>query len=148
MSEPVVAEDALDCTLISITCTTSMTDWVHGELWLCPEGILRRSRGWRATLGNTGSRGVRTSVDPTDRPGRAFTPSERRDIAATDKRNHWIPWADISEARLGSGVMSHGVHVTLRDGRRVSLRWMAGEGGLELLEEALSARLGGRFTAT
>lgn len=128
-----------------MVCTTSMTDWVYGELWLCPDGLLRRSLGWRATLGNTGSRGVRRMVDPNNPPTRTFTPMELREIAAADKRNHWIPWSDVAEAKLGYGLLSHGIHVTLTGGRRVSLRWMSGEGGYELLKETLSARLGERF---
>ncbi len=137
-----------ECTLISITCTTSMRDWVHGELWLCPDGLLRRSRGWRATFANAGSRGVRTAVDPHNRPTQTFTSAELRDIAGRDKRNWWIPWSDIAVARLGYGVLSHGVHLTLVDGRRVSLRWMTLEGGYELLKETLSARLGERLQAS
>ncbi len=139
---------ARECTLISITCTTSMRDWVHGDLWLCPDGLLRRSRGWRGTFANAGSRGVRTAVDPNDRPSRTFTASEVTKIAAADKRNWWIPWSSIARATLGYGVLSHGVHLTLADGRRVSLRWMTGEGGYELLKETLEAQLGDRFVVS
>ena len=140
--------EGLACTLISITCTTSMTDWVHGDLWLCPDGLLRRSRGWVRTFGNATSRGVRTSVDPTNRPTHTFGTREVREIADADRRNWWIPWAEIAEARLGYGALSHGIHLTITDGRRVSLRWMTGEGGYELLKETLEARLGERFRVT
>jgi hypothetical protein len=137
-----------DCTLLSITCTTSMADWVHGDLWLCPDGLLRRSRGWLGTLANASSRGVRKVVDPANRPTRTFSAAERLEITGADKRNWWIPWESIVEAKLGHGVLSHGLHLTLTDGRRVSLRWMTGEGGIDLLEERLRILLGPRLIAS
>ena len=89
------------CTQISMTCTTSMTDWVHGDLWLCSDGLLRRSRGWRATTSNVDNRGARQIVDPREiRPTQAFSTEERLQIAASDKRNWWIPWDQIAEASL------------------------------------------------
>lgn len=32
------------CTLISVSCTTSWFDWIHGELWICPNRFLHKER--------------------------------------------------------------------------------------------------------
>lgn len=134
------------CTQISMTCTTSMTDWVHGDLWLCPDGLLRRSRGWRATISNLDNKGTKASIHPKEaRPTRAFSTDERRQIDASDKRNWWIPWGDVAEAKLGDGPVSLGVHLTLTDGRRVSFRWFKAEGGLDLLKATMAPALGERL---
>jgi hypothetical protein len=36
--------------LLSRTTTTSWMNWIHGELWLFPNGIMRSPFGWRITL--------------------------------------------------------------------------------------------------
>lgn len=125
------------CTLLSITCTTGMTDWVHGDLWLCPDGLLRRSRGWRATIANTGSMGVKDVVDVKNRTTRTIGIEERRQIAGADKRNWWLPWDQITRAKLESGPMSIGLHLILTDGRKLSLRWFRMEGGADELKAAM-----------
>ncbi len=135
------------CTQISMTCTTSMTDWVHGDLWLCSDGLLRRSRGWRATMSNVDNRGARQIVDAREiRPTQAFSTEERLQIAASDKRNWWIPWDQIAAAKLGYGPISLGIHVTLNDGRKISLRWFKSEGGMDRIKAAMEPILGPRLT--
>jgi hypothetical protein len=135
------------CTLLSITCTTSWTDWVHGDLWLCPDGLLRRSRGWRATFANSSSRGLKRGVDQENRPTRQFSADEIRDIVRSDKRNRWITWEQIERANPGWGLLNHALHVQLLDGRKVSLRWASIDGGFDLLEPVLRDRLGARYTS-
>ena len=134
------------CTQISMTCTTSMTDWVHGDLWLCTDGLLRRSRGWRATMSNVDNRGAKQIVDAREVRPTAFTTEERMQIAASDKRNWWISWDQIAEAKLGYGPISLGIRLTLTDGRRISFRWFQGEGGMDLLKAAMSPILGARLS--
>jgi hypothetical protein len=43
-AETVAMDDAIrGSTLISASCTTSWFDWIRGELWLCPNGLLARA---------------------------------------------------------------------------------------------------------
>ena len=126
-----------------------MADWVHGDLWLCSDGLLRRSRGWRATMSNVDNRGARQHIHPREiRPTRAFTTEERVAIAASDKRNWWIPWDQIAEAKLAYGPISLGIHLTLTDGRKISFRWFKVEGGIELLKATMEPILGARLRET
>ena len=133
------------CTCISVTCTTSWVDWVHGDLWLCPEGILRKSRGLLTTLENVDARGIRGTLDPTDLPRQAVPITARLLVAAADKRNWWIVWEDVERARQQSGPLSHALHILLKDGQKVTFRWARKEGSVGFLNAALQQALGERF---
>ena len=59
--------------LVTSGCTTGWGDWLWGELWLLPEGLLRLSRGWRgfvaaATMGMIGTAPIGSvrRIDPED----------------------------------------------------------------------------------
>jgi hypothetical protein len=134
---------ALGCTLISASCTTSWFDWIHGELWLCPTGLLRRSVGLVATIGH----GTGPTVNPASRPTRIFGLDEIARILEAGRRNRWIAWSEITRATLKRGVMDHSLHLELGVGRREKLLWLQADGGYDLLEAALSRALPGRFTA-
>jgi hypothetical protein len=130
-------------TLISASCTTSWLDWIHGELWLCPDGLLRRSLGLVGTL-----RHVRGStLDPTNRPTRTFTITEIGQIVGAGRRNRWVPWSAVTRATLKRGVIDHSLHLELGDHRREKFLWLRVDGGYDLLEEALGRKLPGRFQA-
>ena len=137
--------DGRSCTLVSITSTTGWLDWVHGDLWLCPDGILRRSRGAKATIENAGSDGMNQLISATHRPSRTFTDDEIAAIAQAGKRNVWVTWDQVAKARLTSGPLSNALHLELRDGRNVSLRWLRQEGPTDFLRPRLEAALGDRF---
>lgn len=129
------------CTLISASCTTSWLDWIHGELWLCPDGLLRRSLGLMATLRH--ARGQ--TLDPANRPTRTFTLTEIGQIVSAGRRNRWLPWSAISHATLKRGVIDHSIHLELGVGRREKLLWLKADGGYGLLKAALGRALPGRF---
>src|SRR5687768_13514771 len=112
-----MADPPRSCTLLSLTSTTGWLDWVHGDLWLCPDGILRRSRGRKTTIMNARADRMNEFVDATHRPTRTFTDDEIAAITKADKRNVWIAWNQVSTARLASGPMSHALHIELTDGR-------------------------------
>ena len=131
------------CVLISASCTTSWFDWIHGELWLCPAGLLRRSLGLWATIRHSNRR----SVDPTNRPTRAFRLGEIVHILAAGRRNRWVTWGEISHAILKRGVLDHSLHLDLRNGSREKFLWLRIDGGYDVLEETLARSLGGRFEA-
>lgn len=131
------------CILISASCTTSWFDWIHGELWMCPDGLLRRSLGFDATM----QHGRRPTVDPATRPRRAFTSEEVEAILSSGRRNRWITWTSISHASLKLGLLDSSLHLELGDGRREKFLWLRVDGGYDLLEEMLTHRLPGRFEA-
>lgn len=131
------------CTLITASCTTSWFDWIHGELWLCPTGLLRRSVGLITTIRH----GSRQTVDPLARPTRVFGRDEIAHILAAGRRNRWITWAEITHATLKRGVIDHSLHLELGVGRREKFLWLRIDGGYDLLEGALARALPGRFTA-
>ena len=138
----VAVEDAdKRSTLISATCTTSWFDWIHGELWLCPNGLLRRSLGLVATLRHGGG----PTLDTTNRPTRVFTQVEIDQIVARGRRNRWIPWSAITKATLKRGIMDHSLHIELGDRRREKFLWLQVDGGWDTLEHALTVALPGRF---
>lgn len=130
------------CTLISASCTTSWFDWIHGELWLCPDGLLRRSLGLMSTLAH----GRGQTVDPLSRPMRAFAPSEAHQIAAAGRRNRWVPWSQISHATLKRGIIDHSLHLELGHGRREKFLWLKVDGGLDLLQAEMKRAMPGRLT--
>jgi hypothetical protein len=130
------------CTLIAASCTTGWFDWIHGELWLCPGGLLRRSVGLWATVRHGDMRGAKRTVDTQNRPTRSFAPDEVRRIVESDRRNRWIKWEDISHATLKGGLVDHSLHLELKDGSRRKFLWLRMDGGSDMLRAALSRALG------
>jgi len=131
------------CILISASCTTGWFDWIHGELWMCPGGLLRRSLGLAATL----APGNAQTVDPANRPTWSFTTEEVETILSSGRRNRWITWTSISHATLKRGLLDSSLHLELSDGRREKFLWLRIDGGYDLLEEALARQMPGRFEA-
>jgi hypothetical protein len=123
---------------------------IHGELWLCSNGLLRRSLGFVGTLRHS-RRGLfdsrLQSVDQANRPTRIFTPDAIAQIVAAGRRNRCITWPEISAATLKRGVLDHSLDLELRDGRREKFLWLKVDGGYDLLEETLGRTLTGRFRA-
>jgi hypothetical protein len=132
------------CTLVSASCTTSWFDWIHGELWLCEDGLFRRSLGLMTTVAH--SMPLRQTVDPASRPTQVFSTTEIAAIVARGRRNRWIPWTEIQHATLKLGIADHSLHLDLVGDRRDKFLWLAMDGGFDLLETELSARLPGRFS--
>jgi hypothetical protein len=129
------------CTLISATCTTGWFDWVHGELWYCPNGLLRRSLGLRATLGH----GTQQTVNPMHRPTRTFAAHELHQISSAGRRNRWVPWNEVTHVTLKRGIVDHSLHVELTGGRREKFLWLSLDGGFDLLSMELGLVIPGRF---
>jgi hypothetical protein len=131
------------CTLISASCTTGWFDWIHGELWLCTDGLLRRALGLDATR----SHRFGPTVDPANRPTRSFSDEDIDAMVAADPRNRWIAWGSISQATLKLGIIDHSLHLRLADGSREKFLWLKRDRGYDVLEAALGAVLGNRFRA-
>jgi hypothetical protein len=135
-----MADENGDCILITASCTTSWFDWIHGELWLSPDGLLRRSLGLIATFRHLLGR----TVDPDIRPTRRFTPTDIDRVVHAGRRNRWIPWSAVTRATLVPGV-AHTLYLELGDKHREKFMWLPVDGGFDLLEPALSRALAGRF---
>ena len=97
------------------------------------------------TLENVDAKGIRGTLDPNDLPSQAVTTRARLLVAYADKRNWWIVWEDVESAKQQSGPLSHALHIRLKDGRKVSLRWARKEGSVAFLNAALNQALGERF---
>ena len=128
------------CTLATASCTTGWTDWIHGELWVCPDGLFRRSLGLRATMAH----GSGPTVDPIARSTRQFSASEIAQ-ATSRRRNYWVPWDSVARAELRHGFMTDSLHLQLKDGRRRKFLWLAVDQAHLILAAALAASIGTRF---
>jgi hypothetical protein len=117
-----------------------MTDWIHGELWLCPDGLLRRALGFLATVRH----GSGPTVDATNRPSRTFGPAEIESILASNRRNMWIPRDEVLAARLDVGPLPQvTLTLDLRGGRTQKLLWLPSDQvPQELLDEWIRPRRG------
>ena len=140
------AQATAACTLITASCTTGWMDWIHSELWLCPDGLLRRRLGLWKTIRHGNMRGVQPTVDPQHRPTQSFSQDVVRQIAS-NRRNQWIRWDDIAKATLKKGAMAHSVQLELNDGSQVKFLWLPLDYGLAEMWEGLSRSLGRRLRA-
>jgi hypothetical protein len=144
------------CTLVSASCTTSWFDWMHGELWLCDDGLFRRSLGLMATMRRSISMYSaryapverRRTIDPVNRPTRNFGPHDISDIVARGRRNRWIPWTEIQHATLKLGILDNSLHLDLTRDRHEKFLWLAIDRGYEFLAKELPPRLPGRLVVS
>lgn len=129
------------CTLLSASCTTGWNDWIHGELWLCPAGLLRRALGLRETLRH----GPPPTLDTTARPVRSFTRDDIVAITTANKRNQWIPWESIAIAEATRGPLTDSLHITLQRGRKIKFLWYRMDYAFDLVTRAAADNLAGRL---
>lgn len=125
--------------LVAASCTTGWLDWIHGELWLLPEGLLRIRSGFMDTVANSSGSGL-TARDPY-----RFIAHDPETVLAAHPTNRLIPFADMARARLHGGVTTSGLEVTMTDGTRHKLLWMSSEPARRLLRERLLPLLGTRL---
>jgi hypothetical protein len=114
-------ENANDGRLIAASCTTGWLDWIHGELWLLPDGLLRIS----TSLVNTAGNGILRTI-PHEPVVRQFTHEEIDDVVARRKRNLWIPAEEIASVKIHTGLLQSRANLSLADGRRQKLLWLRG----------------------
>jgi hypothetical protein len=129
--------------LISRSTTTGWLDWEHGELWLAPDGLLRRRRGWAKSVASVGlvQDLLATSANPEIRQ-----PFSSGDVdLAVQRGGSWIPADLIQAAKLRPGIMTGRLSVTLADGRLVKLLWAKSSLTCDSLHDALSHWLNDRL---
>jgi hypothetical protein len=120
--------------LISASATTGWTDWIHGELWLLPDGLLRVA----LSVEETRRHGARRTV-PEELVSHSF---ESRDIAArlaNGKRNVWIEADQIARASLRGGIKNDRLKLWLQDGTTVKLLWLSVDPASAHLRPALAS---------
>lgn len=127
--------------LLSRSATTGWWDWLHGELWLFPHGILRVPLGWPMTLASAG--GFYDARSPTVR---SVDISDFTHLI-TDPRNLWVPRDAIAFARLGHTLGAGELRVKLSDGRQLRLLWLPSQAVYQRLSVALREWLGERLEA-
>jgi hypothetical protein len=103
-------------TRLSTMATTGWSNWVHGELWLFEDGILRIPLGWIKSICLVGAFGE------WRRPlRRAFSEAEFAALIAA-RRNLWIPRAAIARAVLRhTPASTDDLRLQLTDGRSLQL---------------------------
>lgn len=122
--------------LLSRTCTTGWGDWVHGELWLLEDGILRRSLGLSMTIAHSFD-----GPGAPDRP-RAFGEAELYEIVHAHRTNFLVHCDSIASARLRRGIVTGRLRLELKDGSTRKLLWMKSEWTRMTLEQRLREWLG------
>lgn len=127
--------------LLTRTCTTGWLDWIHGELWLLPEGLLRIRSGLMTTLAN----GYVSAGLKAQEPYRPLT-YDPETVLAAHPTNKLIPFAGMAAARLHGGVTTSGMEVAMTDGTRHKLLWATLDPARRLLRERLLPLLGTRLT--
>ena len=120
--------------LISASATTGWSDWIHGELWLLPDGILRVGQG----LGKTLEHGVRRTV-PREPPSRSFDDQEVDALAASGSRNLWVAAEEIASANLRAGIVTGRLKLWLKDGDTVKFLWLRADRADVALRAALGS---------
>ena len=119
--------------IITASCTTGWLDWIHGELWLFPEGLLRVRTSLATTLAHQNLRTV------SDEPqGRDFSYDEIKALVTT-KRNLWIEADRIERADVHVGVMTGRVNLRMRGGRKIKLLWLRSDHAERALSTALAS---------
>jgi hypothetical protein len=111
-----VVPDQGECVLVTAGCTTGWADWIHGELWLCPDGLLRRSLGLATTVKHT----VLPTVNPKARPIAVFSGTDIQRIVRGGRRNFWITWDEIDHASLRAAALL----LWTTNGRKLLLMWV------------------------
>jgi hypothetical protein len=134
-----VVTDQRECVLVTAGCTTGWTDWIHGELWLCPDGLLRKSLGFAATVKHA----MFPTVNPNSRPVAGFSATDIERIVSGRGRNLWIAWGDIEQAVLRPVRLD----LLIRGGRKVTLMWVPVD-DVAPLRDRLPGVLGARLQLT
>jgi hypothetical protein len=133
-SQGASAGEASMGTLLTASCTTGWLDWIHGELWLLPNGLLRTRSGLGATIGHANRRTL-----PDEPVRREFSPGEIDRLQRQHKTNLWIPRESILSASIFNGPLSGRLALKLNDGRRLKLLWLRADRASEPLRHALTS---------
>jgi hypothetical protein len=118
--------------LLTQRCTTGWLDWIHGQLWLFPEGLLRARGNLQITI-------AQSARGPL--PDQLTATTDERELAqlAREKGNLWIPSTAIRSASIRRGLTTERLLLTLDDGSRIKLLWPGNEPVRKALEAPLAS---------
>ncbi|MBQ0896762.1 hypothetical protein KBX37_27340 [Micromonospora sp. U56] len=125
---------------LSRSCTTGWLDWVHGELWLSPVGLIRRRLSWSESK----SHGLGPTVG-TPLPESALGSFDLATLLAEHPTNKVIYFDAVVTARLVKGRTSDALRLAMSDGDRHKLLWLRRDPAYEILSNSLPAALGDRL---
>lgn len=134
---PLLPKDNFVAILLTASATTGWFDWIHGELWLFPHGLLRIP----LDLVTTQLHGFGPTVKRAQRPQYAFDASRLQTLLASQK-NVWVPRESIQKAYLHHGIITDRLRLTVRDCHSVKFLWFPWDGALPLLQATLTEWLG------
>lgn len=123
--------------LIARTCTTGWLDWIHGELWLLPDHLVRIRGGISATM-TVGLVGPELATPDTFQT----LTHDPDTIRSSHRTNKVLPLTEITHARIHGGLTTSGMTLSMADGTRHKLLWMSMEPARGLLRDRLLPLLG------
>jgi hypothetical protein len=126
--------------LLTASATTGWLDWIHGELWLFPTGLLRVPLGVIATL----LHGLRPTVNQESPVWRNFDERTFEALLAS-KRNRWIPREQIKKAYLHRGLSADRLRLECVDQQTMKFLWLPVDSAWEPLQSTLHTWLGDRL---
>ncbi|WP_328342428.1 hypothetical protein [Streptomyces violaceus] len=126
--------------LIARTCTTGWLDWIHGELWLLPDHLVRIRGGVPATM-VVGLVGPELAT-PDSFQTLVYDPDT---IRSAHRTNKVLPLTEITHARIHGGLTTSGMTLSMADGTHHKLLWMSMEPARGLLRDRLLPLLGPRL---
>ncbi|HET7420764.1 MAG TPA: hypothetical protein VFL27_10310 [Candidatus Dormibacteraeota bacterium] len=130
--------------MISLSTTTGWFDWEHGELWLSSDGLVRRRRGWPATVAGGGLDLVRMAGAAIPEVHQELSPSDIATIR--QNRGLWLPAEQIAAGRLREGIITGRAQLSLKNGGTVKLLWARSRLTFASLRDALAAWVGEGLT--
>lgn len=135
MTSSVVSDDGdgVPVRLLSASSTTGWLDWIHGELLLLPDGLLRI----RQNLAKTAAKGNAALVQ-----GQAIelvADPDKLAAATAHRRSTWVPATAIDAYDLTRGPMSGKLLLHLAGGGRQTFLFLVQDMDYQALEEALQA---------
>ncbi len=126
--------------LLAMSATTGWADWMHGELWLFPDGLLRIPLGWMKTCLHSFGMGYNYKLATR----RAFTDDEFFALIS-DRRIIWIPADMLVGAELRHTFGADELRAQLADGRAIQLLWLPLQGAFDALQQPLYEWVGSRL---
>lgn len=136
MQQPSISgfqQEALIATLLTASATTGWLDWIHGELWLFPHGLLRIP----LNLATTYLHGTGPTVDDKQRPQRSFDRATFQALL-TSPNNVWVPRESLQRAYLHHGIMTDRLRLIVENQRSIKFLWLPWDGARHLLQSTLT----------
>jgi hypothetical protein len=125
--------------LVTARATTGWFDWIHGELWLYPNGLLRLPLGLPATLLHN----VGLSA-PSEQKQPVFHARDNEvDIAS--QKGLWVPCAAMQKAYLHHGLITDRLRLLVENQPSVKFLWPPQEEAWQLLRTAFTQWLGNQL---